>query len=155
VAILIAALASADLRHLQQLLQADPPDLMLEAQQNARVAINLMERELMNAGYNAATADIITEATANSVEFIYTDPDSLSATYNQRLKVKYSLQTTDGVQYLVRKADNLTAGTTGANEQVIVCQQPDLCLYDINGADWTRVLLLRRRPGAIPRCSSP
>lgn len=136
VAILITALASAGIYAIYNnfFRQTATQDMMLEAQQNARVAINIMERELMNAGYNANTPDIITEATANSVEFIYFDPDSLSATYNQRLKVKYSLQTAGGVQYLVRKADNLTTASVGATEQVIpYVNNLTFTFYDING----------------------
>lgn len=136
VAILITAIASAGIYavYTNFFRQTTTQDLMLEAQQNARVAINLMERELMNAGYNAATADIITEATANSVEFIYSDPDSLSATFNQRLKVRYYLQSAGGVQYLARKADNLTAASVGAAEQMIpYVNNFTITYYDING----------------------
>src|SRR3989337_656705 len=100
--------------------QSTSQDITVEAQQNARAAINMMERELVNAGYAAATAAVITEATANSVEFIYTDPETdttLSATAGDRLKVKYWLQTTGGIQYLVRKADNLSDGGVGPTEE--------------------------------------
>ncbi len=144
IAIFIAALVSAGIYAIYNnfFRQTTTQDMMLEAQQNARVAINLMERELMNAGYNAGTPDIITEATAASVEFIYFDPDSLSATYNQRLKVKYSLQTAGGVQYLVRKADNLTAASVGATEQVIpYVNNLTFTFYDINGGGLTAAAL--------------
>src|SRR3990172_1750205 len=113
-------------------------DITVEAQQNARAAINMMERELVNAGYAAATADVITEATANSVEFIYTDPETastLSATAGDRLKVKYWLQTTGGIQYLVRKADNLSDGGVGPTEEVAPhVNSLSITYYDINGS---------------------
>ena len=89
-------------------------DLLLEAQQNARVGIDLMERELVNAGYDAGTADIVTEATANSIEFTYTDPSdntTVSPTAGQRLKVKYALSTVSGIQYLQRTEKVMPDGT--------------------------------------------
>lgn len=111
--------------------QSGIQDQTVVAQQNARVAINLMERELMNAGYAAGTSHIITEATGSSVEFIYSDPD----TAGTRLKVRYGLQTTGGVQYLVRKADNLTTSTTGDNEKVAeFVETLQLSYFDINGS---------------------
>lgn len=117
--------------------QANIQDVMVEAQQNARVAINMMERELMNAGYASGTADIITEGTPNSIEFIYTDPETdsaMSATAGKRLQVRYALQTTGGIQYLVRKADNLSDATTGATEQVIpYADGLAITYYDVNG----------------------
>jgi len=118
--------------------QSTSQDITVEAQQNARAAINMMERELVNAGYAAATADVITEATANSVEFIYTDPETdttLSATAGDRLKVKYWLQTTGGIQYLVRKADNLSDGGVGPTEEVApYVNSLAVTYYDINGS---------------------
>ncbi len=102
--------------------QSTIQDMLLEAQQNARVAINLMERELINAGYAAATSDIITVANPSEIEFIYTDPsedENLSPTARDRLRVKYGLQTVSGIQYLTRKADNLSEGTVGNTEKVI------------------------------------
>ena len=117
--------------------QSTVQEMTLEAQQNARVAINMMERELMNAGYSAGTADIITEATANSVEFIYTDPENdpaMSATAGKRLKTKYWLQTVGGVQYLVKKTDNLSDSILGATEKVIPnVQNLNLTYYDVGG----------------------
>lgn len=105
-------------------------DQSVEAQQNARVALNLMERELMNAGYAANTDHIITEATANSVKFIYSDPN----TTGTRLEVRYGLQTTGGIQYLVRKADNLTTATVGNTEEVAqYVETLALTYFDING----------------------
>ncbi len=102
--------------------QSSTQDMVLEAQQNARVSINLMERELINAGYASATPDIITAANPSEIEFIYTDPatdNNISPTAGKRLKVKYALQTTGGIQYLTRKADNLTDATTGNTEKVV------------------------------------
>lgn len=117
--------------------QSDRQDKALEAQQNARVAIGLMERELVNAGYAAGTAQIITEATATSVEFIYSDPatdPTESPTAGNRLQVRYGLQTTGGVQYLVRKANNLSTGTVGSTDNVIpYVQNMTLTYYDIDG----------------------
>lgn len=112
-------------------------DMMVEAQQNARVAIDSMERELMNAGYAAGTADIVTEATADSVKFIYTDPatdTTMSSTAGNRLEVKYALQTVSGIQYLTRKADNLSTSSIGNTEQVIPYVDAfAITYYDING----------------------
>lgn len=117
--------------------QSDRQDKALEAQQNARVALGLMERELVNAGYAAGTADIITEATATSLEFIYSDPSTdptESPTAGNRLQVRYGLQTTGGVQYLVRKANNLSTGTVGSTDDVIpYVQNVTLTYYDIDG----------------------
>src|SRR3990172_4313789 len=98
----------------------------------------MMERELVNAGYNALTADVLTEATANSVEFIYTDPETastLSATAGDRLKVKYWLKTTGGIQYLVRKADNLSDGGGRPTEEgAPQLNSLSITYYDINGS---------------------
>ena len=117
--------------------QSTVQDMVLESQQNARVAINLMERELMNAGYAAGTADMVTGATANSVKFIYTDPStdsSMSATAGKRLEVEYGRAQTGGVWYLTRKADNLTDATTGTTEQVIPYVNAfTVTYYDVDG----------------------
>ena len=117
--------------------QSDRQDKALEAQQNARVAIGLMERELVNAGYAAGTPDIITEATATSIEFIYSDPSTdpaESPTAGNRLQVRYGLQTTGSVQYLVRKADNLSTASTGSTDDVIpYVQSMTLTYHDIDG----------------------
>ena len=118
--------------------QSTIQEMTLEAQQNARVAINMMERELMNAGYDAGTADVISEATANSVEFRYTDPEldpNLTTTPGKLLKVKYWRLSSGGVQYLVKKTDNLSDSTVGSTVQVI----PDVdsltfTYYNLNGA---------------------
>lgn len=121
--------------------QSHIQDIVLEAQQNARVALNSMERELMNAGYAAGTPNILTEATANSIEFIYTDPETnpaMSATAQNRLSVRYALQTVAGVQYLIRRANNLTTSTVGNAENVIpYVQSLSFLYYDINGVQIT------------------
>ena len=105
-------------------------DQTVVAQQNARVALNFMERELMNAGYAADTSHIITEATASSIKFIYSDPNTTGA----RLEVRYGLQTTGGVQYLVRKADNLTTAAIGDTEEVAeYVETLAFTYFDING----------------------
>ncbi|MBI5588513.1 MAG: prepilin-type N-terminal cleavage/methylation domain-containing protein, partial [Deltaproteobacteria bacterium] len=142
IAILLAGLAATAVYSLYNnfFRQTSTQDMMLEAQQNARVAINAMERELMNAGYAAGTPDIITVATANSVEFIYTDPETdptMSATAGRRLKVRYSLQTdANGVQYLVRKADDITAGTIVGNTYQVIPYVNNLAIayYGIDGS---------------------
>ncbi|OGP17281.1 MAG: hypothetical protein A2V21_302850 [Deltaproteobacteria bacterium GWC2_55_46] len=119
--------------------QSQIEDLKVEAQQNARVSLNMLERELMNAGYAAGTADVITDATSSLIEFIYTDPEtdtSLSLTAGKRLKVKYWLQTTGGVQYLVKKTDNLSDATTGSTEQVApYVNSITFTYYDLDGAE--------------------
>jgi Tfp pilus assembly protein PilE len=119
--------------------QSTIQDMVLEAQQNARVAVNLMEREMMNAGYAAGTADMIPGATGSSVRFIYTDPStdsSMSATAGNRLEVEYALATVAGVQYLTRKMDNLTTSTTGSTEQVIPYVNAfTVTYYDVNGTE--------------------
>lgn len=142
IAILLAGLAATAIYSLYDnfFRQTATQDMMVEAQQNARVAINAMERELMNAGYAAGTPDIITEATANSVEFIYKDPEidpTMSATAGRRLKVRYALQTdANGVQYLVRKADDVTAGTIVGNTNQVIPYVNNLAIvyYNIDGA---------------------
>ncbi len=112
-------------------------DMVLEAQQNARVAINLMEREMVNAGYDAGTPDMITGATANSIKFIYTDPSTdtaISATAGDRLEVEYALDSVNNV--LTRKVDNLTDSTTGTTDQVIpYVQNFTVTYYDIDGIE--------------------
>ncbi|MBI5887247.1 MAG: prepilin-type N-terminal cleavage/methylation domain-containing protein [Deltaproteobacteria bacterium] len=101
-------------------------DILLEAQQNARIAINMMEREVLNAGYIAGTADILTVNTdAGQIEFLYTDP----ADPGVRLRVHYALATAGGVTYLTRKADNVTTGAAGNTEQVIPNAQTLAFLY--------------------------
>src|SRR3990170_2086932 len=110
--------------------QSGIQDQTVVAQHNARVALNLMERELMNAGYAAGTDHVITEATSNSIAFKYSDPN----TTGTRLDVRYGLQTTGGVQYLVRKADNLTTATIGDTEEVAeYVETLTLTYFDING----------------------
>ncbi|MBI2400590.1 MAG: prepilin-type N-terminal cleavage/methylation domain-containing protein [Deltaproteobacteria bacterium] len=110
--------------------QSSNQDQSVEAQQNARVALNLMERELMNAGYAANTDHVITEATASSIMFKYSDPN----TTGNNLEVRYGLQTTGGVQYLVRRENNLTTGTTGDNEDVAqYVETLAFTYFDING----------------------
>lgn len=116
IAILITGIISAAVYSMYTTFyrQSGIQDQSVEAQQNARVALNLMEREIMNAGYAADTDHVITEATASSIKFIYSDPN----TTGTRLEVRYGLQTTGGVQYLVRKADNLTTVSIGDTEEV-------------------------------------
>ncbi|MBI5642961.1 MAG: prepilin-type N-terminal cleavage/methylation domain-containing protein [Deltaproteobacteria bacterium] len=117
--------------------QSHTQDMLVEAQQNGRVAINTMERELLNAGYAADTEDIITEAGSDALQFIYSDPATdvtMSATAGKRLKVRYALQTLNGVQYLTRTADNLSDATTGTTEQVIpYVQGLSITYYDVDG----------------------
>ncbi|WKZ33854.1 MAG: prepilin-type N-terminal cleavage/methylation domain-containing protein [Thermodesulfobacteriota bacterium] len=120
-------------------IQSHTQDLKVEAQQNARVALNLMEREFMNAGYAACDGNVIQEATSTSIQFVYTDPEedgSLSATAGQCLRVMYALQTLDGVQVLVRRADTGSGSgwTTGTTE--LVAEHVDnivFTYYDIDG----------------------
>lgn len=123
--------------------QSSVQDLMLEAQQNARVGINLMERELMNAGYAAGTADIITRAESADLEFIYTDPStdaSMSATAGKRLKVRYELKTYDGIKYLTRKQTNMTDSVTGDTEKMIpYLQSLQFTYYDVDGDEITSI----------------
>lgn len=100
------------------------------AQQNARVALNLMERELVNAGYAADTTHIITEATGGSIQFIYSDPNTTAS----RLKVRYGTQTSGGVKKLVRTFENLTTGTTPQTDEVIeYVETLEFIYYDIDG----------------------
>ncbi|MBI2412205.1 MAG: prepilin-type N-terminal cleavage/methylation domain-containing protein [Deltaproteobacteria bacterium] len=140
--------------------QTTATDLSVEAQQNARAAINIMERELLNAGYAADTEDIVSVADADEVEFTYKDPATsatVSYTANKRLKVKYHLfpdpadvsavypTTADGTQYykLVRTVDDLTdpSDVPQAEEIVPYIQKEgggaekglQLTYYDING----------------------
>ncbi|MBI5454977.1 MAG: prepilin-type N-terminal cleavage/methylation domain-containing protein [Deltaproteobacteria bacterium] len=140
--------------------QTAATDLTVEAQQNARAAINIMERELLNAGYAADTEDIISVADADEVEFTYKDPATLatvSPTATKRLKVKYHLSpdpsdpsavyptTDDGTQYykLVRTVDDLTdASDVPQPEEIVPYIQKEgggadkglqLTYYDING----------------------
>ncbi|MCL4872925.1 hypothetical protein KJ039_02470 [bacterium] len=120
-------------------IQSHTQDLKVEAQQNARVALNLMEREIMNAGYAACDGNVIQEATATSIQFVYTDPEEdagLSATAGQCLRVRYALQTLNGVQVLARRAD--TGGESGwtAGTTELVAEHVDnivFSYYDMDG----------------------
>lgn len=139
IAILIFSIVSISIYSVYNIFfrHATTQDLVLESQQNARAGINIMERELVNAGYAAGTTDIITEATSNSIEFTYTDPQTdsnISSTAGKRMKVKYALQTVNGVQYLTRTQDILTESETVNTEKVIPdVQGLAITYYDING----------------------
>lgn len=109
--------------------QTAAQDLIVEAQQNARVGINLMERELINAGYNAGTTNVITVATSTSVQFLYSEPNDPGAS---RIKVTYNYDSVN--KTLLRTEDDTTLGTLGAANIVI----PDVtgvefAYYDANG----------------------
>ncbi len=92
--------------------QTATQDLMLEAQQNARVGINLMERELINAGYNAGT-NVITVATPTSVTFAYSEPTGTT----DLLRVTYNYDA--GAKNLTRQQTNVTTGAVGATEVLV------------------------------------
>lgn len=131
--------------------QSQTSEMVLESQQNARVAIEMMERELMNAGYAASTTDIITEAAASAVEFIYTDvtdstlqivdpTDPTTNTSGLRIKVKYALQTIDGVTYLMRdvgicgnSACNTYTNTREAKKVIPYAKTLSLTYYNKDG----------------------
>lgn len=111
-------------------------DMVLEAQQNARAAMNIMERELLNAGYFVGAEEALSEATATSIEFVYTDPSTavVSTTSGKRLRVKYATLTESGVTYLTRKEDNITDGITGSTRKIIdYVSSFTVTYYDIDG----------------------
>jgi len=109
--------------------QTAAQDLMLEAQQNARVGINLIERELMTAGYGAGTVDVLTTATDTSIQFLYVEPSDDNG-YRRRVTYNYD----SGTRSLLRQEDNVTTGTTGSTNVLV----PDvagltIAYYDENG----------------------
>ncbi|NOS36036.1 MAG: hypothetical protein GQ522_05310, partial [Deltaproteobacteria bacterium] len=117
--------------------QTHVQDMVLEAQQNARAAINLLEREVVNAGYGGGTADIFTVANLDEIEFRYTDPATdteLSPTAGQLLLVKYSLNTVSGVDYLVRRVNNETTSTVATEKVIPHVQNFAMTYFDISGA---------------------
>ncbi|GEM_PF-6000900 len=118
--------------------QTNVQDMRVEAQQNARVAMNLMERELMNMGYMACDGDIIQEATASSIQFVYTDPETdsdLSATAGECLRVKYWLQTVGGVQSLVRRADTGGEGSWTTGPTNVIAEHVSSLAFDYFNID--------------------
>jgi type IV pilus assembly protein PilW len=149
VAMFIGAIVAASLFGLYNMFFAKSrtQDLMLESQQNARAAIDLMERELINAGLNPGDADVITIADANAIEFVYTDPETdedLSDTAGQRLKVKYALVTSGGITYLVRNMgicgnSECTAYSNTRNNEPIIpnVQSFQVQYHNVDGATFT------------------
>jgi type IV pilus assembly protein PilW len=116
--------------------QSNIQDMVLEAQQNARAALNIMERELLNAGYFVGSEEALSEATATSIEFVYTDPSdtTVSTTSGKRLKVRYATITESGVTYLTRKEVNITDGITGSTRKIIdYVSSFTITYYDIDG----------------------
>ncbi|MBI5561251.1 MAG: prepilin-type N-terminal cleavage/methylation domain-containing protein [Deltaproteobacteria bacterium] len=112
-------------------------DLSLESEQNARAAIDSMERELLNAGYLSGTMDIITVADANNIEFVYTDPSdcTVSATCLHKLKVKYAY----AGGKLTRNAEDQTDGSksTGTLDFITDVKSFQISYYDKDGAAFT------------------
>jgi len=80
-------------------------ELIAEMQQNARVAIDMMTREIRMAGYDplgSAGAGIVSAA-ANAITFtLDTSEDGDTGDSNEN--ITYSLYTTDGIQKLGRKS---------------------------------------------------
>ncbi len=116
--------------------QTHVQDMVLEAQQNARAAINLLERELVNAGYGGGTADIFTVANLDEIEFRYTDPATeteLSPTAGQLLVVDFYIDTVGGVDYLVRRVNNLTTSTIATEKVIPHVQNFAITYFDMNG----------------------
>lgn len=92
-------------------------DLLIEAQQNAKAGIAVIERDLINAGLNAGTTDVITGATTNTIAFIFRDPRPApsTGTTNVRFKVEYSVITDSGINYLVRRYNVCDAASAGCS----------------------------------------
>lgn len=94
-------------------------DLMIEAQQNAKAGIAVIERNLINAGLNAVTTDVITEAAASSMEFILKDSRDDNAA-GRRSKVRYVLwNDTDDAA--------ITTGACPANKNCSLKQKIEYC----------------------------
>ncbi|MEE9542688.1 MAG: prepilin-type N-terminal cleavage/methylation domain-containing protein, partial [Thermodesulfobacteriota bacterium] len=117
-------------------------DQIQETLQNARAGLDYMERELLNAGLASGQAEALTLATANSIEFVYTDPEpdsALSTTSGQRIRVKYGLETLSGVTYLYRSmalcTNPLCSDASGGNEPIIsYVNSFAITYFDSNGA---------------------
>jgi len=114
--------------------QQQRQDLTLEAEQNARAGLEIMERELLNAGYLAATVDAIDIADASNIRFRYRDPsDSMtSATAGKLLKVTYTYNAV--TSKVTRKVDNLSDGTEQTAELIPDVKNFQIIYYDANGA---------------------
>ncbi|MBI5886031.1 MAG: hypothetical protein HZB85_05550 [Deltaproteobacteria bacterium] len=116
--------------------QQQRQDLTLEAEQNARAGLEMMERELLNAGYLAATVDAITQASATTIQFRYKDPSdaSTTATFNELLDVTYTYNA--GTSMVTRKLDDLTdaSHSSGTVELIPDVKNFNITYYDANGA---------------------
>ena len=117
-------------------------DQIQETLQNARAGLDFMERELLNAGLASGQAEALTEATANSIAFVYTDPEpdsALSTTAGLRIRVRYGLETLSGVTYLFRSVavctDTLCTDAFGGNEPIISYVNAfNITYFDSDGA---------------------
>lgn len=135
IAILITGIIAASVYSMYNVFyrQSSIQDQTVAAQQNARVALNLVERELMNAGYASNCGGIgsepVSEATPTTLEFTYADPNTTS----KCLKVKYSLAVNGGVQYLVRREHNLTTNSIVTEDVSEYVESLLISYFDING----------------------
>ncbi|MBI5892450.1 MAG: prepilin-type N-terminal cleavage/methylation domain-containing protein [Deltaproteobacteria bacterium] len=94
-------------------------DLMIEAQQNAKAGIAVIERDLINAGLNAGTADVFPYKTATwvttsySMVFRYRDPRETLDTTKAKKEVWYGLVDKNGDQVVTATG----AGTCSASDE--------------------------------------
>lgn len=92
--------------------QTAAQDLLVEAQQNARAGIELMQKELALVGHRVpSTVNPIQTAASNSIEFRYIDPNAIAA--EQNLKITYYVEEIDGVYVLLRQKCVQDANWTG------------------------------------------
>ncbi|MBI5683005.1 MAG: prepilin-type N-terminal cleavage/methylation domain-containing protein [Deltaproteobacteria bacterium] len=86
-------------------------DLLTEAQQNARAGAAIITGDLLNAGLNAGTINVIKKAKSDEIKFIFRDPRPDTQGYtNTRFEMKYKLKTESGIKYLVKKYNVCASG---------------------------------------------
>lgn len=130
-------------------------DLLIEAQQNARAGIAVIERDLINTGLNAEAVDVITKAKDDEIEFIFRDPRmtkiSGTDTPNVRKKVTYKLKTEDGVKYLTikYKACDLVGYDDDENKIVGYIADTNGLVFTYYAGDGNCV------NGTLPNCNEP
>jgi type IV pilus assembly protein PilW len=114
---------------------------IVEMQQNTRVAMDMMTREIRMAGYdpthNPRQAGIVS-ATANSINFT-ADLDENGVTTDANENITYALYTSDGIQKLGR-----TTGSGSAQPVADYIQSLNFTYYDSSGAVTTTIADIRK-----------
>ncbi|MEE8575555.1 MAG: prepilin-type N-terminal cleavage/methylation domain-containing protein [Thermodesulfobacteriota bacterium] len=122
--------------------QTRTQDLRLESQQNARAAMDIMERELVNIGLDVKDGEALSIALTSEIEFIYTDPeddsDLIDYAVGSRLKVKYDL---DGSGAILQRTQSVCSNpactsyssTTGVQEIISDVSSFTITYYNQEG----------------------